>query len=102
MDNIEKHQLMFMQLIAIFQTAAMQHLGKLKNPITDKIEQDLGQAQIAIDMLEMLQARTKNNISQEEEKALSIVLQDLRLNYVDEVMKSQATAPQSANTTTPQ
>ncbi len=102
MDQKEKHQLMFAQLIAIFQTAALQNMGKIKNPITDKVEQDLAQAQVAIDMLEMVQDRMKGNLSPEEEKILSTVLQDLRLNYVDEVMKAQATAPQNVNTTTPQ
>ena len=68
----------------------------------DKIEQDLHQAQIAIDMLEMLQVKMKGNLNADEEKVLSTVLQDLRLNYVDEVMKAQATAPQAANLTTEQ
>jgi len=102
MDTNEKHEIMFMQLVAIFQTAALQHMGKLKNPMTDKIDQDLEQSQIAIDMLDMLQVRMKGNLRPEEEKVLSTVLQDLRLNYVDEVMKMQATAPQAAGSTTPQ
>ncbi len=102
MEHNEKYQIMFIQLVAIFQTAALQHMGKLKNPMTDKIDQDLQQAQIAIDMLEMLQVKMKGNLTNEEEKVLSTVLQDLRLNYVDEVMKAQATAPQAANSTTQQ
>ncbi len=102
MENNDKHQLMFIQLVAIFQTAALQHMGKLKNPMTDKIEQDLHQSQIAIDMLEMLHVKMKGNLTAEEEKVLSTVLQDLRLNYVDEVMKAQATAPHVDSSATPQ
>ena len=73
----------------MFQTAALQHMGKLKNPLTDKIERDLQQAQISIDMLEMLHSKMKGNLTSEEERILSNVLQELRLNYVDEVTKEQ-------------
>ncbi|MBI3194822.1 MAG: DUF1844 domain-containing protein [Ignavibacteriae bacterium] len=90
METQEKHQMMFFQLIAIFQGAAMQHMGKIANAMTNKVEQNLEQAQFSIDMLEMLQVRMKGNLSQEEEKIFTTVLQDLRLNYVDEVTKAQS------------
>ena len=100
MPSIEKNELLLTQLVFMFQTAALQHMGKLKNPMTDKTEQDLPQAQISIDMLEMLNAKMKGNLSTEEERLLSSVLQDLRLNYVDEVMKAQNLTSQSAAATT--
>ncbi|MBI5214623.1 MAG: DUF1844 domain-containing protein [Ignavibacteriae bacterium] len=91
MDSKEKDQILLIQLLAIFQGAAMQHMGKMADPVTNQIGQDLGQAQFAIDMLEMLQARMKGNLDTEEEKIFTTVLQDLRLNYVDEVTKAQST-----------
>ena len=98
MELNEKNELLLTQLVLMFQTAALQHMGKLKNPFTDKIEQDLQQAQISIDMLEMIQAKMKGNLSQEEERMLTTVLKELRLNYVDEVTKKQAAQSQpSAN-----
>lgn len=90
MENISKDNLLLTQLILMFQTAAMQHMGKLKNPLTDKIEKDLTQAQISIDMLDMLYKKMKNNLTQEEEKMFSDVLKELKLNYVDEMNKSQS------------
>ena len=93
-----------MQLVLMFQAAALQQLGKLKNPLTDKIEQDLKQAQISIDMLEMLHSKMKGNLSSEEERLLSSTLQDLKLNYVDESSKKQSmpsgTEPSTASTET--
>jgi len=89
MDNTKKDGLLLIQLILMFQTAAMQHMGKIKNPMTEKVEQDLQQAQISIDILELLQRKMKNNLSADEEKMFSTVLQDLRLNYVDEAGKAQ-------------
>ena len=75
---------LFMQLLYIFHASAMQSMGKVKNPITDKIERDLNQAQQAIDMLEMLKKKTTNNLSPELTRACDALLSELRLNYVDE------------------
>ena len=87
--------MMFIQLIAIFQAAALQHMGKLKNPASEKIEKDIGQAQLSIDILDMLKVKTKGNLSAEEERYLSSMLQDLKLNYVDELAKE---TPSSSTT----
>jgi hypothetical protein len=99
MEHNEKHQMMLFQLIAIFQGAAMQHMGKMANQMTNKVEQNLEQAQFAIDMLEMLQARMKGNLSAEEEKLFGVVLQDLHLNYVDEVTKAQSATKEEPTAT---
>jgi hypothetical protein len=63
------------------------HLGKLKNPISDKVERDLPAAQMSIDMIEMLGDKTKNNNTEEENKFVEQILADLKLNYVDEAGK---------------
>ncbi len=93
MDVPQKNELLLTQLVLMFQTAALQHMGKLKNPLTDKIEQDLQQAQISIDILEMLQQKMKGNLSSSEERMFTEVLRELRLNYVDEVAKQQKNQP---------
>jgi hypothetical protein len=89
MDAKEKYELLLVQLVLMFQTEALQHMGKLKSPLTDKIERDLQQAQISIDMLEMLHQKMKGNLSPEEERLFSNILQELKLNYVDEASKPQ-------------
>ena len=91
MDMNEKNQMMFIQIVAMFQTAALQQMGKLKNPMTDKIEKYLPQAQLSIDILDMLKDKTKGNLSPEEDRFLTSILQDLKLNYVDEMAKEPAT-----------
>ena len=87
MNAADKNELLLAQLIFMFQTASLQHMGKLKNPMTDKIDRDLQQAQISIDILAMMQAKMKGNLSPAEEKMFAGVLQELRLNYVDEASK---------------
>jgi hypothetical protein len=98
MNASEKNELLLAQLIFMFQTAALQQMGKIKNPMTDKIERDLQQAQISIDILDMLHAKMKGNLAPAEEKMFSGVLQELRLNYVDEAAKpAPGTGDQAAS-----
>jgi hypothetical protein len=79
----------FIQLVLMFQAAAVQQMGKIQNPITKKVERDLNQAKFSIDMLEMIQQKTEGNLSQNEKKYLDHVLFELRMNYVDEVNKEK-------------
>ena len=85
----EKNTSLLFSLIMTFQAAAMQQMGKLKNPISDKIERDLQQAQLSIDILDMLEEKTKGNLSDDESRFIKAVLQELKLNYVDESAKEQ-------------
>ncbi len=85
----EKNKALFMSLVVMFQSACMQHLGKVKNPTTDAIERDLEQAQLSIDLLDMLLAKSKGNLAPEEDRVLHDVLKELKLNYVDEIGKDQ-------------
>lgn len=91
MTDQEKHQMLFVQLISMFHAAALQQMGKIKNPATDKIERDLEQAELSIDMLDMLKEKTKGNASAEEEKILNELVAQLKLNYVDEKSKDAKT-----------
>jgi hypothetical protein len=89
MDDKEKHHLLFTQLVIMFHTATMQHLGKIKNPMTDAVERDLHAAQSTIDLLDMLKVKTHGNLLDDEERLLTQILQELKLNYVDERGKEQ-------------
>ena len=88
MNPQEKETALFANLVMMFHSATMQHLGKIKNPLTDAIERDLPQAQLTIDLLDMLAAKTKGNLSEEEGKFLMNVVRELKLNYVDEQTKA--------------
>ncbi len=92
MASGDKNSSLFFSLVMTFQAAAMQQMGKLKDPISDKIERDLQQAQVSIDILDMLDEKTHGNLSEEETKYLKGLLQELKLNYVDEMSKEQQPA----------
>jgi hypothetical protein len=63
---------------------AFMHLGELPNPMTQKREKDIAAAKQMIDLLGMLQTKTKGNLTGEEERLLQQLLFDLRLRYVRE------------------
>ena len=88
-ESQKKNEFYFVQLIITFQAAAMQQMGKLQNPLTQKVERNLDQARSSIDMLEMLQDKTENNLTENEKKFLEHTLYELRMNYLDEVKKDQ-------------
>ena len=91
----QRNELLFTQIVIMFQGAAMQQLGKVKNPVSDKIERDLDQARNTIDILGMLEVKTKGNLTTQEDQFLQLVLSEIRLNYVDEVKKPVETQPES-------
>ncbi len=90
MEDKQKQEIMFTQLVLMFHTAAMQQMGKLKSPLTDTLERNLEAAQNSIDLLDMLREKTKGNLSAEESRLLLQVIQELKLNYVDEAGKPEA------------
>jgi hypothetical protein len=85
----DQNELLFMHLVVMFQSMAYQHMGKVMNPATEKVERDLLQAKGAIDILAMLEEKTRGNLTENEQKMLGQSLFELRMNYVDEVNKDQ-------------
>ena len=81
MDNKKNTQL-FMGLCTSLVTQAWMQLGKIKNPMTDKIETDLNAASLTIDMLGMLKEKTKGNVGDDETKILDQSVNELRMNYI--------------------
>lgn len=88
MDEKNTAQL-FMQLVIQNQQMAMISLGKIKNPVTETTEKNLEYAKLSIDMLEMLVQKTKNNLSEYEEKLLTETVNQLKIIYVEESGKDQ-------------
>lgn len=58
-------------------------LGVLPDPMTQqKMQKDLLQAKYNIDLLEVLQEKTKGNLTQEEASTLESILYDVRMAYI--------------------
>ena len=63
-------------------SSAIMHLGEFEHPESGKVEKDLGMAKHTIDLLSMLQAKTKGNLTAQEDKLLESLLYDLRIRFV--------------------
>jgi hypothetical protein len=79
---------LFQHLVVMFQTLALQQMGKLTSPITGKVERDLHQAKITVDMLGMIQKKTDGNLEENEKKILDTVMMELQMNYIDETARA--------------
>jgi hypothetical protein len=74
----------FASFLVSLGTQAFMHLGDIPNPMNQRREKDLPAAKHLIDLLGLLQAKTKGNLTNEEERLLQQLLFDLRLRYVRE------------------
>jgi hypothetical protein len=64
-------------------SSAIMHLGEFEHPESGKVEKDLAMAKHTIDILSMLQAKTKGNLNAQEDELIESLLYDLRLRYVN-------------------
>jgi hypothetical protein len=86
-SNIPVDQALFTQLVLSFQAAAWQQMGKVASVISGKVERNLEMARHSIDMLSMLEEKTKGNLNEDESKYLAHVLYELRMNYLEEMKR---------------
>ncbi|MCD6117264.1 DUF1844 domain-containing protein [bacterium] len=82
-----KYDALFYQLIVVFQTAALQQMGRMMNPSSEKAELNLEQARFSIDILDMLRTKTIGNLNEKEEKFLDDVVSGLQLTLISEENK---------------
>lgn len=63
--------------------SALVHLGDAEDPSTGRRERDLPMARQTIDLLGLLQDKTRGNLDGREERVLEQALIDLRLRFVE-------------------
>ena len=63
--------------------SALMHLGEAPNPESGAVEKDLPLARQTIDLLSMLEDKTKGNLTGDEERLIGEILFDLRLRVVE-------------------
>ena len=83
----------FIELVMMQAQQAAMFLGQLPGPDGQKVEANLPYARMFIDQLEMLQEKTKGNLSNQETQVLTSVLSDLRLAFVQVSNSAPSTAP---------
>ncbi len=73
----------FSMFVSTIGMQVLMALGETEDPANPAKKADLGQAQYLIDILEMLSAKTKGNLSAEEQAMMQTLLYQLRLKFVE-------------------
>ena len=90
----------FDDLLRLMATQALMYMGAFPDPQTGQAMVALDLAKLHIDMLGVLEEKTKGNLSDDESKALSGILNELRLQFV-EVSKAIAKAAEEGRLSRP-
>lgn len=85
---------LFAQLIYQQAHMALMMLGKAAHPETGEVNQDLNGARFFIDQLEMIQSKTRGNLTPTEQGYLKETLMSLRMAYVAAVESPRAAEKQ--------
>jgi hypothetical protein len=81
----EMKSALFAHIIMQQSSMAMMLLGKTPHPETGQVARDLEAARFFIDLLEMLEFKTKGNLNPEEAALLKQSLMSLRMAFVESV-----------------
>ena len=88
----EMQSALFAQLISQQSNLAMLLMGKIPHPQSGEIVRDIEASRLFIDQLEMLEAKTKGNLTKAEEQILKQGLWSLRMAFVEAVEAPAAKA----------
>jgi hypothetical protein len=72
----------FPSYLLSYYTQGLVLLGEVPNPYTNKKEEDVEAARHTIDILTMLEQKTKGNLTKEEQQLLETVLYELRMKFM--------------------
>ncbi len=78
----------FSTFILSLSHSALMHLGEAPHPDTNQQAENLALARQTIDLIGILEEKTKGNLTGDEERLLSQVLFDLRMRFVEHAKKS--------------
>jgi hypothetical protein len=68
-------------IITLLATQSMINLGEIKDPVTKDMRINLNNARLFIDLVEELENKTKGNLSNDEDKFMRNVLENLKKVY---------------------
>jgi hypothetical protein len=88
----QKMSALFAGLVVNQTQLALMLLGKLAHPGTGQTVKDLDGAKMFIDQLEMLEAKTKGNLDEQERRLLREQLTSLRMAFVEATTEPTASS----------
>ena len=73
---------LFGGLVESLASQALMFMGAMRDPMTGQAHQDIQQSQSMIEMLAMLEEKTKGNLAKEEADMIKQVLDEVRMHFV--------------------
>lgn len=73
----------FSSFILSLYSSGLVQLGKVEDPTTGKKDINLNLARHTIDMIAMLEEKTKGNLTEEEKNLLKALLSEIRMAFVE-------------------
>lgn len=80
---VEEEKLDFVSILYSYVHTALVYLGEMEDPMQHKVAENLPGAKQMIDILELMQQKTKGNLDEREVRFLESVLYDLRMRFVE-------------------
>jgi hypothetical protein len=81
-EEVQLPEINFTNFLLSISTSALIQLGEVPDPASKQSVKQLPLAKQTIDLIGMLQEKTKGNLSSDEEKLIEYILYDLRMRYV--------------------
>ena len=72
----------FSSFVLSLSSAILLHIGEIADPQTGEKKKDLALAKQTIDIITLLQEKTKGNLTDDEQELLEHLLYDLRMRFV--------------------
>lgn len=86
-EDTSESQINFSSFIMSLATQALMQMGEMEVPTGVSMPKDLSAAKQTIDVLVMMQEKTKGNLDEEENYLFTEILHNLRMSYVKVVKK---------------
>jgi hypothetical protein len=78
----------FSDFVVSLSTSVIYHFGDIPDPISRKAEKNLEAAKQTIDILGILEQKTRGNLDENEKKLMDAILYELRIRYIKEKEKA--------------
>ena len=82
-EGVDLPTIDFATFVLSLSHSALMHLGDAPNPETNTVEANLPLARQTIELLGILEEKTKGNLTGDEERLFTQVLDDLRERYLE-------------------
>jgi hypothetical protein len=83
-EQFQLPEVSFSTFVFSLSSSALLHFGEVPDPTTGEKNKNLPMAKHTVDILGMLEEKTKGNLTEDEAQLLTNILYDLRMRYVKE------------------